>query len=69
MIIGTHKERELTILVSHPPPSTESMSKMHQQIDQLMRDVVEWKEKEDKSDMIVIIIELLDKKIKKKINN
>ena len=42
---------------------------MHQQIDQLMRDVVEWKEKEDKSVMIVVIVECLDKKIKKKINN
>ena len=69
MIIGTHKERELTISASHPPSSVGSMSKMHQQIDQLMRDVVEWKEKEDKSAMIVVIVECLHKKIKKKINN
>ena len=42
---------------------------MYQQFDQLMRDVIEWKEKEDKSFMIVVIVECLDKKIKKKINN
>ena len=41
---------------------------MHQQIDQLMRDVVEWKEKEDKSVMILVIVECLDKNINKKIN-
>ena len=39
---------------------------MHQQIDQLMRDVVKWKEKENKSDMILVIVKGLDKNIKKK---
>ena len=39
---------------------------MHQQIDQLMRDMVESKEKKDKCAMIVVIVEFLDKKIKKK---
>ena len=33
-----------------------------------MRDVVEWKEKEDKSVMILVIVECLDKNINKKIN-
>ena len=34
-----------------------------------MRDLVKWKEKEDKGAMIVVIVECLDKNINKNINN